>query len=95
MLVTRLECCHADVGAARPGGASPLDRRVGAHFVPQGDDVTWKLEENLERLTLDIPDASIDDLPLRYQRPTARVPGHFSRLLRRVARAVMCYHEHH
>ena len=26
------------------------------------------LEENLERLTLDIPDASIDDLPLRYER---------------------------
>ena len=53
-----------------------------------------ELEENLERLTIDIPDASIDDLPLRYQRPTMGVSGHFSRLLRRAARAVMCYHEH-
>ena len=84
-LVTRLECFHADVRAARPGGASPLDRRAGACFVPQGDDVTGELEENLERLTLDILDASIDDLLLRYQRPTAGVPGHFKRLLCRVA----------
>ena len=91
----RLECFHADIEAAQPGGASPLDRRARAHFVPQGDDVTGELEENLERLTLDIPDASIDDLPLRYQRSTAGVPGRFIRLLCRVARAVMCYHEHH
>ena len=63
--------------------------------MPQGDDITRELEENLERLTLDIPDADIDDLPTRYQRSTAGVPGRFSRLLRRVARVVMCYHEHH
>ena len=61
---------HADVGAARPGGASSLDRRVGARFVPQGDDITGELEENLEWFTLDIPDADIDDLPMRYQRST-------------------------
>ena len=59
-------CLHTDVGAERPGGASPLDRRVGARFVPQGDDITGELEENLERLTLDILDADIDDLPMRY-----------------------------
>ena len=57
---------HADVGAMRPRGASPLDRRTGACFVPRGDDITRELEENLERLTLDIPDADIDDLPMRY-----------------------------
>ena len=64
--MTRPVCLHVDVGAARPGGASPLDRRAGARFVPQGDDITEELEENLERLTLDIPDADIDDLPMRY-----------------------------
>ena len=94
-LVTRLECFHANVGAVRPGGASPLDRRAKTRFVPQGDDVTGELEDNLERLTLDILDAPIDDLPLRYQRPTIGVPGHFRRLLCRVSRVVMCYHEHH
>ena len=52
---------HADVGAAQPGEASPLDRRAGARFVPQGDDITGELEENLERLSLDILDADIDD----------------------------------
>ena len=57
--------------------------------------MTGELEENLERLTLDIPDASIDDLSLRYQRPTMGVPGHFSRILHRVAQEVICYHEHH
>ena len=94
-LVMRLECFHADVRAARPGGASPLDRQAGARFVPQGDDVTGELEENLERFTLEIPYALIDDLQLRYQRPTVGVPGRFRRLLRRVAQALMCYHEHH
>ena len=71
-----------------------MDRQARACFVPQGDDVIGELEENLERLTLDIPDASIYDLPLRYQRPTVRVLGRFSRMLCRVAQEVMCYHEH-
>ena len=73
--MTRLEYSHGDVGAMPPGGCSPLDRRARAHFVPQGDDITRELEENLERLTLDILDATIDDLPMRYQRPTTRVPS--------------------
>ena len=54
-----------------------------------------ELEDNLERLTLDIPNVSINDLLMRYQRHTLGVPGHFSRLLHRVVRAVICYHEHH
>ena len=93
--MTRPVRLHADVGVARPGGESPLDRRAGAPFVPQGDDITGELEENLERLTLDILYADIDDLPTRYQRSTVGVLGRFSRLLCRVAQAVMCYHEHH
>ena len=86
---------HADIGAARLGGASPLDRRAGACFVPRGDDITGELEENLERLTLDIPDVDIDEIPMRYHRSIVGVPDRFSRMLRRVAREVMCYHEHH
>ena len=93
--MTRHIFLHADVAAARPRGASPLDRQAGAHFVPQGDDITRELEENLYRFTLDIPNADIGDLRTRYQRSTAGVLGRFSRLLHRVARAVMCYHEHH
>ena len=93
--MARPVCLHVDVGVARPGGESPLDRQARARFMPQGDDITGELEENLERLTLDIPDADIDDLLTRYQRSTAGVPSRFSRLLRRVAQTVMCYHEHH
>ena len=43
--------------------------------MPQGDDITKELEENLERLTLDILDANIDDLLTRYQRSTEGVPS--------------------
>ena len=93
--MTRPIFLHAYVGVARPRGASPLEMQVRAHFMPQGGDITGELEENLERLTLDILDADIDDLPTRYQRSTVGVPGRFSRLLCRVARVVMCYHEHH
>ena len=83
--MTRPIYSHADVRAVRPGGASPLDRRARAHFVPQGDDITKELEENLERLTLDILDTDIDGLSMRYQRSTVGVLGRFNRQLCRLA----------
>ena len=72
-----------------------MDRRSGACFVHRGDDELMELEENLDRMTMDILDAAIDDLPRRFQRHTAGVSVRFSHLLRRVARAIVCYHEHH
>ena len=33
-VVMRLKCFHEDVGAARPRGSFPLDRREGSHFFP-------------------------------------------------------------
>ena len=72
-----------------------MDRRVGARFVHRGDDELMKLEENLDRLTLGIPNATIDGLPRRFQRHTAGVSCRFSHLLLRVERAIMCYHEHY
>ena len=89
------KCFHGDVGDAQPRVSSPIDRKAGALFVHCGDDELTELEENLNRLTLDIPDASIDSLPRRYQRHTTAVLGQFSHLLRRVARVIMCYHDHH
>ena len=73
--MTRPVCLHADVGVVRPRGASPLEKQARARFVPQGDDITEELEESLERFTLDIPDADIDDLLTRYQRSMVGVPG--------------------
>ena len=72
-----------------------MDRRAGAHFFHRGDNEITDLEEKLDRLNLDIPYATIDDLPRRFQRHIAGVSGRFSRLLRRVERAIMCYHKHH
>jgi len=51
------------------------------------------MEQNLEGLTASIPDMSIDEVPRRYQRRTVGVSGSLSRLLHRVARAVVCYRE--
>ena len=74
---------------------SAMDRQAGAHFVHRCDDELTELEENLGWFTLDIPDAAIDDLLRRFQRHTAGGSGRFSRFLCRVARTIMCYHEHH
>ena len=51
-------------------------------------------EEKIQCLTMGIPDISIDDLPRWYQHHTVRVLSYFERILHRVARAMMCYHEH-
>ena len=53
------------------------------------------LEENLQHLTLGIPDMTTDEVPRHYQRHTISVLGWFSSLLRRVAQAIACYHDHH
>ena len=53
------------------------------------------LEENLQCLTLGIPDVTTDDLPKHYQCHTIGVSGWFSKLIHRVAQAIACYHEHH
>jgi len=49
---------------------------------------------NLEAWTVNIPVPHLDDLPLRTQMHAVVVGGTFSCLLQKVARAVMCYHEH-
>ena len=54
-----------------------------------------EMEENLQCLTMGIQDISIDDLPRHYQCKNTRVSGHFGRLVHRVARAVMCFHENY
>jgi hypothetical protein len=49
----------------------------------------------LEGMIVDIPDASIDDIMRHYQWHTVGVSASISQFLRRVARAVVCYHEKH
>jgi hypothetical protein len=53
------------------------------------------MEQNLEGLTADILDMAIGEIPRHYQRHTMGVSESFSRLLRRVARAVVFHRERH
>jgi hypothetical protein len=63
--------------------------------VPQYAKDYQVVKQNLKGLTADIPDMSLEEVPLRDQRHTVGVSTSMSRLLHRVARAVMCYHERH
>ena len=90
---------NIDVGPQRPAHLQPYERRqpVAAAPAPAGQstEILTDLEHHLERLTLDIPETSIDEIPLRLQRYVIGVPGHFRRFLCRVARAVASYRDHH
>ena len=59
------------------------------------DEELRDIEENLEHLTMGIPDMTTDEVPRHYQCHTIGVFGQFSRLLCRVAQAIACFHEHH
>jgi hypothetical protein len=51
------------------------------------------VEQNLEGLTMHVPDTIVDELPRHYQCHTVDVSASIGRLLRRVAQAVACYSE--
>jgi hypothetical protein len=51
------------------------------------------VEHNQEGLTAYIPNISIDEILRHYQCHTVGIYGSLSRLLCRVAREVVCYHE--
>jgi len=53
------------------------------------------VEQNLEGLTVDIPDMPLEEVPRRDQRHTVGVSGSMNQLLHRVAKVVVFYHEHH
>lgn len=52
-------------------------------------------EEDLMRMAIVIPVTHLDDIPLCVQRHTTSVGSHFSYLLKKVARAIICYIGHH
>ena len=90
---------NADVGPRRPANLRPFERRqpVAPAQVPQDEatETLAELEQDLERLTADIPETTIDDIPIRLQCYVVEVPGPFRRFFYRVARAVVSYREHH
>jgi hypothetical protein len=87
---------NIDVGPYRPPGTSPIQRRgEAAAVVPQYAEDYQVVEQNLEGLTTDIPDMNLEEVPRRDQRHTVGVSTTMGRLVRRVARAVVCYRECH
>ena len=75
------------------------ERRHPATAVPaprdESTETLAELENHLERLTVDIPETSIDDIPLRLQNYVIGVPGPFKGFPCRVARTVVSYRDHH
>ena len=73
------------------------DRRPDVGSSSRNED--WVLLEyldaDLEYLTADIDTPHINDLPRQTQRHVAGVGERFGNLLRKVARAVVCYHDSH
>ena len=71
---------------------SPISRRAHTKdmilYRFEADEELKDLEENLQRLTVGIPDVTTNEVPRNYQCHTAGVFGRFSRLLRRVAQAI-------
>nr|ADE75955.1 unknown [Picea sitchensis] len=82
-----------DVGPYQPPGTSPIQRRGEVAPVPPWDAEDYEaVEQNLEGLTANIPDMLLGEVPRRYQRHTVGVLESIGRLLRRVARAIVCYY---
>ena len=94
---------HADVGPLRPAvrprapAVAPAGETAGRVILRDLDvaETLTAVQEQVESLTLGIPDVRIDELPLQLQRHTTGVPRRWTRLLRMIAQAVTCYHEHH
>jgi hypothetical protein len=86
---------NTNFGPYRPPGTSPIQRRGEVATMPQYAEDYQVVEQNLEGLTADIPDMILEEVPRHDQRHTVGVSASMSRLLRRVSRAVVCYHERH
>ena len=90
---------NADVGPHRPANLRPFDRKIPVGPAPGPQDeaaeTLVELEHDIERLTADIPETTLDDIPVRLQRYVVGVPGPFRRFLLRVARTVVSYRDHH
>ena len=90
----------ADVGPTRPIGLAPSAWREGQGagalaLVPPRVDTTETIARNLEGLLEGVPDyQGVKEVPIEHQIHTVGVAPRMHRLLRRVARAAVCYREH-
>jgi hypothetical protein len=92
---TKLFVDNTDVGPYRPPGTYPIQRRGEVAATPQYAEDYQVVEQNMEALTADIPYMTLEEVPRCDQCHTVGVSTSMSRLLRRLAQAVMCYRERH
>jgi hypothetical protein len=64
-------------------------------LVPQYAEDYLTVEQNLEGLMHDIPDMPLEEIPQCDQRHTVGFSASMGHFLRRVARTLACYREHH
>ena len=93
---------YADIGPVRPVARpreedAPADEVVGRAVLRDLDiaETLAQLQDQIEGLTLGILDVWIAELPMRLQCHTTGVLSRWMRLLRMIAQAVTCYHQHH
>ena len=92
----------ADIGPIRPVARpqeedAPAGEAIG-RAVLRDLDITQtlaQLQDQIEGLTLGIPDVWTDELPMRLHRHTTGVSSRWTRLLHMIAQEVTCYHQHH
>ena len=79
------------------GADEPVERNIGRVVLRDLDmaETLTELRQHIEGLTFGIQDCRIKELPMRLQRHTIGVPNCRMWLLRRIARSIACYHEHH
>jgi hypothetical protein len=95
-LIKKIIFDETDVRSYRPPGTSPIQRQGEAAPVARWNAEDYEaVEQNLEELTAEVPDIVIGEILRRYEHHTMGVSKSLSRLLRRVARAVVCYRECH
>jgi hypothetical protein len=74
---------------ALQGGAGPSD--TAGEYDTDLDEV----EESLTQLTISVPLTRDEDIPVCMCRHASGGGSQFARLFRKVARAAVCYSEHH
>ena len=87
---------HADVGPRRLEGF-PCHRQRGRGYDIMGVDAEQMLQSihtNFVRLTHRVPMAQVEELPEAMQHQVVGVPRAWVQLFRRLARAIVTFHDH-
>ena len=68
---------------------------AGSSSYNEDQELLEDLVEDLKYLNVDIDSPHIDDMPRQTQRHVAGVGEWFGSLIRKMARAIGCYHDNH